>query len=223
MADIKKYSKSYAPKVVTKLLGEYPVIDRKLFYKRARAMGMDKIEQATYLQLLKEEQRLSIGRREVIADLLNRRYAGMGNAEYIERLVRNADVYALEWFPIQAMRGVEYFPIKQWEVENLSKTELLAEAKSRANTLGWDKYVDKYRKSYLKGIAGIIGETNPIYKKIANKLNAFTWEQVIAFSLTRSGRIGYVYESAVEESVFGDGDAISGAIRDIMQDIKGVL
>lgn len=194
LTGIKRYSKSYAPKVVTALLSEYSNIDRKLFYKRAKELGMDKVEQAVYLQLLRLQNQQSIGRREIIGNILRKNYTGM-DPEKIEQIVREAEVYALEWFPTTPIRGTEYFPIKKFEVEKFTKEELL-ENLYRSTTLeGWQDRLNKYRVSYLKAISVEYGLNSEAYRTIEQLIMAMSWQQFLLFTTTRSGRISYRYEN----------------------------
>lgn len=222
MAKIKKYSKSYAPKVVTKLLGEYPQVNRKLFYQRAKKLGMDKIEQATYLQLLKEQNLQSIGRRKLMQDILLKGYKGF-NPERISNIIDAADVYSLEWFSVTPIRGTEYFPIKKYEVERYTKEELIQNIIENTTEEGWKKRLYSYRESYLKAI-----EKEYLYNKeeidrIRNKIMSMSWQEFLLFTTTRSGRISYRYEDIAIRSLNDEnGEDMDGVLEELWQDITRV-
>lgn len=204
----KKYSESYAGKVVSRLLSQYINIDRKKFYRNARKLGLTKSEQAQYLMLLKEQFEQTQKREEIIRDLLkstakkqDREIYGNIKEESLERILRQAEMYRVEWLPSTPSGLDEYSPIKDYEVKTLTKSELFSKVLSNISEEGWKSKIEEYKRRYLEALKYSIDEDER-YKILKARIENMSWQEYLLFSLTREGRIGYIYEKTYQREAF---------------------
>ena len=198
----KQYSASYSAKIVTKLLKEYTNVDRKLFYKNAKALNMTKQEQAYYLQGLKIQHQQTVQREQLIRDVLLRSTPRTGELgpdgrireDVVRQLLAEAEYYAMEWLPSTPKGMDEYRPITKYDTEHSTKEVLLERVLSIIQTDRWESRIDEYRRRYLIALKSEFSGREDLYNELRDIINDMTWQEWLIFSTRMEGRIGYRYE-----------------------------
>lgn len=198
----RQYSPSYSAKVTTKLLKEYANVDRKLFYKNAKALGMTKQEQAYYLQALKIQHQQTVQREQLIRDVLLRSTPRTGELgpdgrireDVVRQLLAEAEYYAMEWLPSTPKGMDEYRPITMYAVQFSSKEKILKRVMDVIQTDQWESRIDEYRRRYLLALKQEFSDRPDLYKELEQIINEMTWQEWLVFTTRMEGRIGYRYE-----------------------------
>lgn len=201
---IRTYSESYASKIVTRLLKEYANVDRKLFYRNARALGMTKQEQAHYLQGLKIQHQQTVQREQLIKDVLLRSTPRIGElgsdgrmrSDVVRQLLAEADYYAMEWLPSTPRGMDEYRPITMYDTQHRTKKQLLNRVIDLISTDRWESRLEEYKSRYLLALKQEFADREELYVELKKIIDGMTWEEWLIFSTRKEGRIGYRYELA---------------------------
>lgn len=200
---IKTYSESYSSKIVTRLLKEYANVDRKLFYRNARALGMTKQDQAHYLQGLKIQHQQTVQREQLIKDVLLRSTPRRGELgpegrmreDVVKQLLAEAEYYAMEWLPSTPRGMDEYRPITMYDAQHGTKKQLLNRVIDVINTDRWEVRLEEYKRRYLLALKQEFAGREDLYVELKDLIDNMTWEEWLIFSTRKEGRIGYRYES----------------------------
>lgn len=198
----KQYSPSYSAKVVTKLLKEYANVDRKLFYKNAKALGMTKQEQAYYLQALKIQHQQTVQREQLIKDVLLRSAPRTGELgpdgrireDVVRQLLAEAEYYAMEWLPATPKGMDEYRPITMYDAQHGTKEKILDRVMDVITTERWEGRIEEYKRRYLLALKQEFAGREDLYVDLKEVIEDMTWQEWLIFSTRQEGRIGYRYE-----------------------------
>lgn len=198
----KQYSPSYSAKVVTKLLKEYANVDRKLFYKNARSLGMSKQEQSYYLQALKIQHQQTVQREQLIRDVLLRSSPRTGETgpdgrmreDVVRQLLAEAEYYAMEWLPSTPKGMDEYRPITMYDAQFSNKEKILNRVMDVIQTDHWESRIDEYRRRYLLALKQEFSDRPDLYEELRQIIDDMTWQEWLVFTTRKEGRIGYSYE-----------------------------
>lgn len=199
---IRTYSESYSSKIVTRLLKEYANVDRKLFYKNAKALGMTKQEQAHYLQALKIQHQQTVQREQLIRDVLLRSTPRIGELgpdgrireDVVRQLLAESEYYAMEWLPSTPKGMGEYRPITMYDAQFSSKEKILKRVMDVIQTDHWESRIDEYRRRYLLALKQEFSDRPNLYEELKQIINEMTWQEWLVFTTRMEGRIGYRYE-----------------------------
>ena len=199
---IKTYSESYSSKIVTRLLKEYANVDRKLFYKNARALGMTKQEQAHYLQGLKIQHQQTVQRERLIKDVLLRSTPRTGELgpdgrmreDVVRQLLAEAEYYAMEWLPSTPRGMDEYRPITMYDAQHSTKENVLNRVMDVISTERWEGRLEEYKRRYLLALKQEFAGREDLYIELKRIIDNMTWEEWLIFTTRKEGRIGYRYE-----------------------------
>lgn len=199
---IKTYSESYSSKIVTRLLKEYANVDRKLFYRNARALGMTKQEQAHYLQGLKIQHQQTVQREQLIKGVLLRSTPRRGElgpdgrmrSDVVRQLLAEADYYAMEWLPSTPRGMDEYRPITMYDAQHGTKEQVLNRVIDLISTDRWEGRLEEYKWRYLLALKQEFAGREDLYAELKKIIDSMTWQEWLIFSTRKEGRIGYRYE-----------------------------